>query len=160
MTRFLFSLFFLLSLSACSVSQPEDTKLLLNLEKRVFSKDKIINYQVFENGLIERIITHHSSKPEELFKTSYRTLGKDTTLGLQEKIQELAALDYHNDFPWKEDFSKRATVYKFQFLKEVKTQAFNQADSKTVLVPTSYFFYSGLQEEPELFNELIKLVTL
>lgn len=159
MPRNLALIFLVLVLSSCSVSVPKDTKLLLSIEERIFSEDKIVTYQIFENGLIEKQISHDSSNPEELYKTSYNKLDKVNITKLTEEVQSLKELDYHNDFPWKEDFTKRATVYKFKFLKEVKTQAFNEADSKTVLVPTVNYFYSGLQEEPKIFTKIIDTVT-
>jgi len=156
--RKIFTFILIFCLNSCSVALPEDTKLLLNMEQRIFSEDRIVNYQIFDNGLIQKLIEHDSSIQEDLFKTSYKKLSKESLAEFKEKLEALKELDYHNDFPWKEDFSKRATVYKFQFIKEIKTKAFNEADSKTILVPTVNYFYSGLQEEPKLFTEIIDLV--
>ena len=157
MRYLLLALVFILC-SCNKASLPSDTRLLLNLEERISSEDTIINYQVFENGLIERIVTHDTSKPENLYSTSYQQLDKEKLSSFQEKILALKKLDYQNDFPWKEDFTKRGNIYKFQFIDEVKTQAFDNGDTETVLVPSTYYYYSGLQDEPKLFQEIIDVI--
>lgn len=157
MQKFIAGLLILLSLNSCNTVPPETT-LILDLEQRIFSKDIIVSYQAFENTIVKKTYTHNTYEPEKLFKTQFKSLGEGGLKELKSKISELKELDYHNSFPWKEDYSKRSDVYKFQFLKEIQTNAFNKKDSVSVLVPQTYYYYSGLQNG-EVFKSIIELVS-
>jgi hypothetical protein len=153
--------FLLVIMNSCNskpIQDIKDTRLLLNLESRIFDTDLIVNTRIFENGIVENIILHSSSAPESIYKTSFKDLNQAEFEKLKELIQELKTINYHNDFPWKEDMSKRNNVYKFQFLKKINTNAFKKENSEEITMPVTYYYYSGLQTEPKVFAELINLI--
>ena len=150
--------FLLVIMNSCNSTELQNTKLLLDLENRVFSTDHIIKTKVFENGIIENIVLHSSSEPESIYQTRFKKLNSTEFNQFRVLLTELETMNYHNDFPWKEDLSKRGDVYKFQFLKKIQTKSFREENSEEVIMPVTYYYYSGLQSEPKVYSEIIKLI--
>ncbi len=146
-------------LSACTSAQIEDSRLLYKIEFRNISEDRITEYRVFGNGLVNETVIHSSNKNTELFTSKFKTLNEDqinTAIQLQKQLQEL---DYHNHFPWKEEFYKRGNVIKIEFPKLIKPQFINEpSEAKELAINQTYFYYDGESESPKVFQDLIKLV--
>lgn len=146
-------LLLLLTIFLTACTQPEATQLLFKIEARDITQDQITEYRFFDNGLKETTIIHSSSNNQDLFKTSFKQ--NEPAIELLIKLQNL---DYHNHFPWKQDYYKRGNVYKVEFPKKIKPDYItdNKQDTE-LLVNKTYFFYSGDENAPELLQDLIKL---
>ena len=133
---------------------PAEDKLLFSVQKRGISADRISEHRFFSSGLVETTIIHDSKNPGELFQTKFNKSKPATEL--LSKIQEL---DYHNHFPWKEDFYKRGDVIKVQFPKLIPTQVLKAGEqASSVLVNKTYYFYSGDEDAPSILDELQSLI--
>lgn len=147
-------LLILLSLVLTSCNLPAQDKLLFSIEKRNISEDRISEHRFFASGLVESTITHDSSNPDNLFQTQFHKSKSATEL-----LDKLQALDYHNHFPWKEEFYKRGDVIKVQFPKFIESQTLKASDQAAqVLVNKTYYFYTGDEQAPEILNELLELM--
>lgn len=148
--RFFTAILALFILNSCTSKQEIslENKLLFTVEKRDIAKDEITEFRFFDTGLRSQLITHSSTKQEDLNSNKLSSLPKadlEKILSLQAKLEKL---DYQNSFPWKEDFYKRGDVYKVIISKEI-------AGIKT---PTTYYFYSGQDDNPKVFDEIKELI--
>ncbi len=146
-------------LAACSQSNFKDTELLYRIELRNITEDQITEYRFFKNGLVNETITHSTSHNADLYHSEFQTLDGIQTSEAIELQKQLQALDYHNHFPWKEDFYKRGNVIKIEFPASIKPKFINQpGEAQEVLVNKTYYYYDGETESPKVFQELMKLI--
>lgn len=157
---FKFILTALLILSTCSASfASHHAKMLLKVEERNIDSDEIIEYQLFDdnqNGLIVKTITANPNNESKLFNSEFKTIEKKQLDKLKEHITGLQALEYENDFPWKEDYYKRGDVYRIIFADKITLKNFDtKASPKEILSPKTFYYYQGHKENPELFKKLV-----
>jgi hypothetical protein len=77
-------------------------------------------------------------------------------ISLQKQLREL---DYHNHFPWKEEFYKRGNVVKIEFPDLVKPSFISEpAKVQEILIDKVYYYYDGEAESPRVFQDLVKLI--
>ena len=149
----------LLSIFLTSCTQPalkSSNLLLFKIEARNIAADRITEFRYFQDGLIEQTILLDSSNSSEIFKTSFNK--SEPQIQLLNMLQEL---DYHNNFPWKQDYHKRGDVIKVQFPKSITPQSINpNTENKSITINKTYFFYSGDQNAPEILQQLIDLTEL
>lgn len=146
----------ILTILLTSCSNPKVSKLLFKIESRDIAQDQITEYRYFDNGQVEKTILHNSSNNSELFTTSFKQAKPQIEL-----LNKLQNLDYHNHFPWKQDYYKRGNVLKVEFPKKIKPQYITDTKQGTeIMVNQTYFFYTGDEKAPELVQELISLTGL
>jgi hypothetical protein len=156
-----FLLLLVLSFS-CTPISPQRTELLFRVELRDIELDRISEYRIFTNGLINKTILNATNNPDELFGSEFSYLRPETLKSLKDYLNQLRELDYHNDFPWKEDFYQRGNVIKFEFLDYYDIAYLPQAKSrepKQILLPRVFYYYSGHQDSPKIFTEIVKILT-
>ncbi len=148
-------------LTACSQANFKDTELLYRVEFRNISEDQITEYRFFKNGLVNETIIHSTSHNADLFHSKFITLDpeqKILAIDLQKQLQEL---DYHNHFPWKEEFYKRGNVVKIEFPDLIKPKFINEAtEAQEILINKTYYYYDGETESAEVFKDLVKLIDI
>ena len=150
---------FCLILAACSQANFKDTELLYQVEFRNIAEDQITEYRFFKNGLVNDTITHSTSHNTELFHSKFTTLNQTEISQVIELQKQLQELDYHNHFPWKEDFYKRGNVIKIELPKLIKPQFINEpGEVKEILVNKTYYYYDGETDSPTVFLDLMKLI--
>ncbi|MBT6844113.1 MAG: hypothetical protein HOA17_10040 [Candidatus Melainabacteria bacterium] len=151
------NLFLVLLLTSCTQPALKASNLLLfKIEARNIAADKIIEYRYFQDGLVEETILQDSSNSSEIFQTSFNQA--EPQIELLSKLQEL---DYHNSFPWKQDYHKRGDVIKVQFPQSITPQSINpNKETQAITINKTYFFYSGEQNAPEILQQLLDLTGL
>lgn len=146
-------------LTACTPASINTTDLLYKVELRNITADEITEYRFFKNGLVNSTVIHSTSHNEELFQSKFQTLDQDQIsemLLLRKRLQEC---DYHNHFPWKEDFYKRGNVVKIEFPDLIQPKYISDpAKAKEILVGKTYYYYDGETESPREFLDLMKLI--
>ena len=147
---------------SCARISTQKTELLFRVELRDIQLDRISEYRIFTNGLINKTILNATNNPDELFGSEFSYLRPETLKSLKDYLNQLRELDYHNDFPWKEDFYQRGNVIKFEFLDYYDIAYLPQAKSrepKQILLPRVFYYYSGHQDSPKIFTEIVKILT-
>jgi len=147
---------------SCARLSPQKTELLFRVELRDIQLDRISEYRIFSNGLMNKTILNATNNPDELFGSEFLYLKPETLKSLQGYLNQLRELDYHNDFPWKEDFYQRGNVVKFEFLDYYDIAYLPQAkpqEPQQILLPRVFYYYSGHQDSPKIFAEIIKILT-
>jgi hypothetical protein len=153
-----FLLFLLFFLNACSSIAPQKTQLLLKIEKRDVVNDTILEYRIFTNGILNKTFIHSTNDSAKLYSSEFYQMKRKQFQTLQTLHKQLTELDYHNDFPWKEDFYQRGNVVKFEFLDLYDIAYIPQTKSKSpkqILSPKVFYFYSGHQDSPKLFRDIL-----
>ncbi|MDA0773021.1 MAG: hypothetical protein O3C63_08770 [Cyanobacteria bacterium] len=149
----------LLSIFLTSCTQPAlktNNLLLFKIEARNIAADRITEFRYFKDGLVEKTILQDSSNSSEIFQTSFNQA--EPQIELLSKLQEL---DYHNSFPWKQDYHKRGDVIKVQFPQSTTPQSINpNKTTQAITINKTYFFYSGDQNAPEILQQLLDLTGL
>lgn len=152
-------LLLLLSIFLTSCTQPAlkaNNLLLFKIEARNIAVDRITEFRYFKDGLVEKTILQDSSNSSEIFQTSFNQA--EPQIELLSKLQEL---DYHNSFPWKQDYHKRGDVIKVQFPQSTTPQSINpNKETQAITINKTYFFYSGDQKAPEILQQLLDLTGL
>lgn len=153
----------ILAQSSCGFA-PQETRLLFRVEERNFSEDIITEYRVFENGLVNTTITHNSSNKDEsdksyLYASSFKKLSAAELKEARAYSQELKVLEHHNYFPWKEDFYQRGDVIKIEFVDDFSPIAVDDSELDPVAMPKTFIFYTGLDDNPELLDSILNLLT-
>lgn len=136
-------------LSSCN----QDSRLLLKIENREIKKDKITEYRFFENGLVNITVTYSDSE-KDLFSSKFHKLKSKEIISILNKLQKL---NYHNDFPWQEDFYQRGDVIKIEFLDKIEIQIPKENKIQTIQAPQTYYFYTG-HEANTVFKEIQNLL--
>lgn len=158
--RFRFLLIALIAIGSCLTSQASHhAKMLLKVEERSIDSDEIFEYQLFDdnqNGLIVKTISANPNNESKLFNSEFKTIEKKQLDKLKEHIAGLQALEYENDFPWKEDYYKRGDVYRIIFVDKITINNFDtKANPKEIMSPKTFYYYQGHKENPELFKKLV-----
>ncbi len=149
-----------LLINTCLASQAvHHAKMLLKVEERNIDSDEIYEYQLFDdnqNGLIVKTISANPNNETKLFNSEFKTIEKKQLDKLKEHIAGLQALEYENDFPWKEDYYKRGDVYRIIFVDKITINNFDtKANPKEILSPKTFYYYQGRKDSPELFKKLV-----
>lgn len=151
-----------LILSSCSTQrQEQNTQLILRIENRDIVSDTINEYRFFADGTFNSTTIHSSNAPEKLYQSSFKKLSKIDLDQVLKFHEELRKLDYHNDFPWKEDFYKRGNVVRIEFADTIKLNYPPSTGTETVtelLSPQIYYYYTGHEDSPALFKNLMQFV--
>ncbi len=146
-------------LAACSQSSFKDTELLYRIEFRNIAQDTITEYRFFKNGMVNETILHSTAINGGVFHSEFKALDETQTNQAIELQKQLQELDYHNHFPWKEEFYKRGNVVKIEFPDLIQPQFINEANqAKEILVNKTYYYYDGETESPAVFLDLVKLI--
>lgn len=160
-------LFFNLELSAKKAKALElkdsQAKMLFQIDYREFDKDRITEYRFFDEGFASVVVTHDPGKNNPKF-TSYDTriviLDKTKMAKVKQVYEELRLLKFKNNFPWKENFSKRGDIYYVHVIQDYQPIAETEA-SKTIAVPQVFIFYKGYKDSyPAVYGEFTDLVSI
>ncbi|MCE2929357.1 MAG: hypothetical protein LW817_06990 [Candidatus Caenarcaniphilales bacterium] len=152
------NIFLLFSILIVFAPKAFASKLLMIIEKRDIAKDKIIEYRVFDDGIINSTIMNSSASASELFQSSFKTTtNAKRFIELLEKVKDL---DHLNDFPWQENYYKRGDVIKLSFVNDIKLNHLEPSskNNKSIKTPVVYFFYTGHENNPAILKELMTLV--
>lgn len=152
----------------CKASS-EYTSLLIELEERDIKQDKIQRYELFDNGLlVENVIHEGDASKGDLYKSEMKIVKQEKIAKVKSLVEQLQNLEYSNFFPWKEDYYDRGNVVKFKFPDEIKLNCFKRkleaqnadstAECPDALVSQVYVYYTGHQESPELFAEILNFI--
>ena len=150
-----------LSASSCSARRNAsilgDSKLLISIEERDFKNDRVAQYNFFDNGLKQGLVTHGS----ELFNSKLEILKKKELEKIKDFAVKLQDLDYENSFPWKEGLYDRGSVYKISFAATKSLEYIsrkNPSDKKEIQTEKILYYYQGHKESPKLFKDLIAFI--
>jgi hypothetical protein len=144
--------------SAASETPIGSASLLLKIEERIIAKDQIIEYRIFDNGLINKTVIYDTDQ-NNLYRTNFQRLNHEKLEQAKDFTHKLRDLNYINHFPWKEDFYKRNNVIKIEFAGHLSVIPFQGSKvPENLEAPTVYYFYSGLENEPALFREIYDFI--
>ena len=143
-----------LSISSCSAKKESllgKSKLLISIEKRDYSSDKVTEINFFDSGLKQEIVIHDTSSKENLFSTSLDQLNSKQLEAIKSFETKLNKLDYENSFPWKEGLYDRGNVYKISFISSKKLEYIARKDAKDsseIQFEKILYYYQGHKESP------------
>jgi hypothetical protein len=162
--RYLLLILLSISFSSCSAKKESllgKSKLLISIEKRDYSSDKVTEINFFDSGLKQEIVIHDTSSKENLFSTSLDQLNSKQLEAIKSFETKLNKLDYENSFPWKEGLYDRGNVYKISFISSKKLEYIARKDAKDsseIQFEKILYYYQGHKESPELFKELVAFI--
>ena len=138
-----------------------ETCLIIAVEERDFNADRVTQYNVFSNGLLQKIVIHDSGSPDNLFKSNLKQL--DLKSIEQSKLHEskLAELDFENSFPWKEGLYSRGNLYKISFVGTKKLEYISRKDPKDsseIKLEKILYYYEGHKESPQVFKDVVSFI--
>ncbi len=156
--RIILILSFVFFCSSCS-AQKSSQELMLRVEVRDNNKDEIKEYRVFDNGLVNISYLHNTNNPKLLYKSYFLELSSKQQKSFQDLYQQLLNTEHYNDFPWKEDWTKRGAVVKIQFPSEFQLQCLtNKQEPQKIKAERLFYHYSGHKDEPKIFAELVNFL--
>ncbi len=150
----------LLCTSSCSAKKNSflgDTKLIISVEEKDYSDDKVIQHYFFENGIYQRIITHNSSNEDSVFGSNFKTLNKKELGQIKALKDSIVKLNYKNTFPWKEGLYDRGNVYRISYLSSEPLEYIvrkSKTDIPQIKFSKSIYYYAGHDKSPAVFKDL------
>jgi hypothetical protein len=138
-----------------------ESRLVIAVEERDFSSDRVTQYNVFSNGLFQKIVTHDSGSPDNLFKSRLKQLDSKSIEQSQSYESKLAELDFENSFPWKEGLYTRGNLYKISFVGTKKLEYISRKDPKDsseIKLEKILYYYEGHKDSPQVFKDVVSFI--
>jgi hypothetical protein len=138
-----------------------ESRLIISIEERDFNADRVNQYNLFSNGLFQKIVIHDSGSPDNLFKSNLKQLDSKSIEQSKSYENKLANLDYENSFPWKEGLYSRGNLYKISFVGTKKLEYISRKDPKDgseIKLEKILYYYEGHKDSPQIFKELVAFI--
>lgn len=137
-------------------------KMLFKIDFREFDKDRITEFRFYNEPFVNITVLHDPGKNNPKFTSfdsSVEMLDKNKTAKVQKIYEELKKLSFKNNFPWKENFSKRGDIFYVNVIQEYSPLADSESSSKTIALPQVFIFYKGFKEDyPSVYSEIADLI--
>lgn len=163
--KLLLLILFSFSINSCSAKKDThigDTKLIISIEEKDYSDDKVIQHYFFENGLYQRIITHNSSNESSVFGSNFKELNTKDFEHIKSIKDSIVKLNYKNTFPWKEGLYDRGNVYRISYLDSQELEYItrkSKSDNSKIQFSKIIYYYAGHSESPAIFKDLASFLS-
>lgn len=138
-------------------------KMLFQIDYREFDKDRITEYRFFDEGFASIVVTHDPAKNNPKF-TSHDArivlIDKTKMAKVKQVYEQLRILKFKNNFPWKENFTKRGDIYYVHVVQDYEP-LIEIGANKTIAVPQVFIFYRGYKDSyPPVYAEFTDLLSI
>jgi len=137
-------------------------QMLFKIDFREFDKDRITEFRFYNEPFVNITVLHDPGKNNAKFTSfdsSIEMLDKNKTAKVQKIYEELQKLSFKNNFPWKENFSKRGDIFYVNVIQEYSPLSDSESSSKAIALPQVFIFYKGFKEDyPPVYSEIADLI--
>lgn len=138
-----------------------ESRLMISVEERDFNTDRVTQYNLFSNGLFQKIVTHDSGSPDNLFKSTLKQLDSKAIEESKSHENKLANLDYETAFSWKEGLYSRGNLYKISFIGTKKLEYIARKDPKDaseIKLEKILYHYEGHKFSPQVLKDVVSFI--